>query len=68
MQVHKFYEISSSTSNTIIGDMLQIWTNDVIKSTNHRVVSPPNAPTTEDGSYSARYSIAVRISNPKNKT
>ncbi|KIV98832.1 uncharacterized protein PV09_09403 [Verruconis gallopava] len=40
------------------GDMLQIWTNDVIKSTHHRVVSPPNAPTTEDGCYSARYSIA----------
>ncbi|KAF2804091.1 oxidoreductase [Mytilinidion resinicola] len=40
------------------GDMLQIWTNDVIKSTNHRVVSPPSAPTTDDGSFSARYSIA----------
>lgn len=39
--------------------MLQIWTNDVIKSTHHRVVSPPNAVTTEDGKYSARYSIAV---------
>lgn len=41
--------------------MLQIWTNDVIKSTHHRVVSPPNAPTTEDGDYSARYSIAVSV-------
>ncbi|KAF2000355.1 Clavaminate synthase-like protein [Amniculicola lignicola CBS 123094] len=40
------------------GDMLQIWTNDVIKSTHHRVVSPPNAVTQEDGNYSARYSIA----------
>jgi isopenicillin N synthase-like dioxygenase len=41
------------------GDMLQIWTNEVIKSTHHRVVSPPNAVTQEDGNYSARYSIAV---------
>jgi isopenicillin N synthase-like dioxygenase len=41
-------------------DMMQILTNDVIKSTYHRVVSPPNAPTTEDGCYSARYSIAVK--------
>ncbi|KAF2661508.1 Clavaminate synthase-like protein [Lophiostoma macrostomum CBS 122681] len=40
------------------GDMLQIWTNDVIKSTHHRVVSPPNPVTREDGSFSARYSIA----------
>ncbi|KAH8674275.1 hypothetical protein BX600DRAFT_433864 [Xylariales sp. PMI_506] len=40
------------------GDLLQVWTNDVIKSTYHQVVSPPNAPTTEDGAYSARYSIA----------
>lgn len=39
--------------------MLQIWTNDTIKSTYHRVVSPPDAPTTDDGHYSARYSIAV---------
>lgn len=41
------------------GDMLQIWTNDVIKSTHHRVVSPPNAKVRDDGNYSARYSIAV---------
>ncbi|KAI1609771.1 2OG-Fe(II) oxygenase [Exophiala viscosa] len=40
------------------GDLLQIWTNDVIKSTFHRVVSPPDAKTTEDGDFSARYSIA----------
>jgi hypothetical protein len=42
------------------GDLLQIWSNDVIKSTFHRVVSPPDAPTTDDGKFSARYSIAVR--------
>lgn len=41
------------------GDLLQIWSNEVIKSTFHRVVSPPNAPTTDDGKFSARYSIAV---------
>ncbi|EXJ90183.1 hypothetical protein A1O1_03282 [Capronia coronata CBS 617.96] len=40
------------------GDLLQIWSNDMIKSTFHRVVSPPNAPTTDDGKFSARYSIA----------
>ncbi|KAE9991425.1 hypothetical protein Vi05172_g2152 [Venturia inaequalis] len=40
-------------------DLLQIWTNDVIKSTHHRVVSPPDAPTSEDGMVSARYAIAV---------
>lgn len=50
-------ESNSPTWGT--GDMLQIWTNDVIKSTHHRVVSPPNAVTTEDGNFSARYSIAV---------
>jgi len=41
------------------GDLLQIWSNDVIKSTFHRVVSPPDGPTTDDGHFSARYSIAV---------
>ncbi|KAL1305793.1 hypothetical protein AAFC00_003957 [Neodothiora populina] len=40
------------------GDLLQIWSNDVIKSTYHRVVSPPDAPTTDDDKFSARYSIA----------
>jgi isopenicillin N synthase-like dioxygenase len=44
--------------------MLQIWTNDTIKSTYHRVVSPPDAPTTDDGNYAARYSIAVSLLLP----
>ncbi len=38
------------------GDLLSRWSNDIIKSTEHRVVSPPSAPT--DPEYPARYSIA----------
>jgi len=38
------------------GDLLQRWSNDVIKSTEHRVVSPPTPPL--DDQYPARYSIA----------
>jgi isopenicillin N synthase-like dioxygenase len=38
------------------GDLLQRWSNDVIRSTEHRVVSPPTPPT--DDKYPARYSIA----------
>ena len=38
------------------GDLLQRWSNDVIRSTEHRVVSPRSPPT--DDSYPARYSIA----------
>ncbi|KIX07149.1 uncharacterized protein Z518_05126 [Rhinocladiella mackenziei CBS 650.93] len=41
------------------GDLLQILSNDVSKSTFHRVVSPPDAPATDDGNFSARYSIAL---------
>lgn len=41
------------------GDLLQIWSNDVIKSTFHRVVAPPDTSTIDDGNLSARYSIAV---------
>lgn len=47
------------TDSDNAGDMLQFWTNDVIKSTHHRVVSPPNAQTTDGGHFSARYSVAV---------
>ena len=38
------------------GDLLQRWSNDVIRSTEHRVVSPRSPPTND--SYPARYSIA----------
>ena len=37
-------------------DLLQRWSNDVIKSTEHRVVAPPSPPI--DDMYPARYSIA----------
>lgn len=61
-----YYKIVVGMNNwslcTTLGDMLQIWTNEVIKSTHHRVVSPPNAVLQEDGNYSARYSIAVSYS------
>lgn len=43
------------------GDLLQIWTNDVLKSTHHRVRSPTKVPVTPDGKYAPRYSIAVSI-------
>jgi hypothetical protein len=46
-------------SDTIVvnaGDLLQRWSNDVIRSTEHRVVSPPTPP--ENDTYPARYSIA----------
>jgi len=36
------------------GDLLARWSNDLIKSTKHRVVEPP----TKSDSYPARYSIA----------
>lgn len=45
--------------NTIVvnaADLLQRWSNDIIRSTEHRVVSPPSAPTNDH--YPARYSIA----------
>jgi isopenicillin N synthase-like dioxygenase len=38
------------------GDLLQRWSNDVIRSTEHRVVSPPTPPVADK--YPARYSIA----------
>lgn len=38
------------------GDLLQRWSNDIIRSTEHRVVSPPTPPA--DDKYPARYSIA----------
>ena len=38
------------------GDLLQRWSNDIIRSTEHRVVRPPTVP--EDDYYPARYSIA----------
>jgi len=38
------------------GDLLQRWSNDIIRSTEHRVVSPPTAP--ENDHFPARYSIA----------
>ena len=38
------------------GDLLQRWSNDIIRSTEHRVVSPPLPP--EDEVYPSRYSIA----------
>lgn len=38
------------------GDLLQRWSNDIIRSTEHRVVSPPTPPTGDH--YPARYSIA----------
>jgi isopenicillin N synthase-like dioxygenase len=38
------------------GDLLARWSNDKIKSTQHRVVSPPYSPV--DGFYPERYSIA----------
>ncbi|KKY27919.1 putative thymine dioxygenase [Phaeomoniella chlamydospora] len=59
----KYRDVPPIAGSIVInaGDMLQIWSNDVIKSTFHRVVSPPNAPTTDDGNFSARYSIAVSL-------
>lgn len=39
------------------GDLLARWSNDLIKSTNHRVVEPPRKPDQGDV-YPARYSIA----------
>ena len=38
------------------GDLLARWSNDVIKSTKHRVVEPPVA--ADSGKHPARYSIA----------
>jgi isopenicillin N synthase-like dioxygenase len=38
------------------GDLLQRWSNDVIRSTEHRVVSPRTPP--QDDHFPARYSIA----------
>jgi isopenicillin N synthase-like dioxygenase len=38
------------------GDLLARWSNDIIRSTKHRVVAPPFNPT--NGVYPARYSIA----------
>lgn len=43
------------------GDLLARWSNDIIKSTEHRVVSPPIKPN--DSLYPARYSIAY-FGNP----
>ncbi|KAJ1553753.1 hypothetical protein HK405_006998, partial [Cladochytrium tenue] len=41
------------------GDLLARWSNDVIRSTEHRVVSPRVAPTEAGGSqHGARYSVA----------
>jgi len=42
------------------GDLLARWSNDIIKSTRHRVVEPPSGPEEDDDSdmYPARYSVA----------
>lgn len=41
------------------GDLLARWSNDMIKSTKHRVVEPPLKPGEEVGDkYPARYSVA----------
>ena len=43
------------------GDMLARWSNDVIRSTEHRVVSPPATSAVGgggEGTYPARYSVA----------
>ncbi len=40
------------------GDLLSRWSNDEIKSTNHRVVQPPAQEMDESEMYPARYSIA----------
>ena len=40
------------------GDLLSRWSNDLIKSTHHRVIQPPMPPAA-NGNYPARYSIAV---------
>ncbi|KAL1987409.1 hypothetical protein VTN96DRAFT_3791 [Rasamsonia emersonii] len=40
------------------GDLLARWSNDIIKSTRHRVVEPPDGSDEESGMYPARYSVA----------
>ncbi|KAL4988529.1 hypothetical protein BDW68DRAFT_91079 [Aspergillus falconensis] len=42
------------------GDLLARWSNDTIKSTKHRVIEPPKAPSAEDDTdmYPERYSVA----------
>ncbi|RMZ77844.1 hypothetical protein DV737_g4156, partial [Chaetothyriales sp. CBS 132003] len=40
------------------GDLLARWSNDTIKSTNHRVVQPPAKKDEDNGMYPDRYSVA----------
>ncbi|KAH6663733.1 hypothetical protein B0J14DRAFT_661933 [Halenospora varia] len=55
-----FYDVDPVPGAIVINccDLLQIWTNDVLKSTHHRVRSPTKVPVTPDGKYAPRYSIA----------
>ena len=45
------------------GDMLAMWSNDLIKSTKHRVVEPPLKGKEVDDGHPARYSVAY-FGNP----
>ncbi|KAH8892672.1 thymine dioxygenase [Thozetella sp. PMI_491] len=56
----EFYEIDPVPDAVVInaGDLLQIWSNDTIKSTHHRVMPPSNPKMTSDGKVKPRYSIA----------
>ncbi len=40
------------------GDLLARWSNDMIRSTKHRVVEPPRRGTEKDGGHPPRYSVA----------
>jgi len=50
------------------GDLLQLWSNNVIRSTHHRVVSPTNPSVAADGKYGERYSIAFFAHPDHDKT
>ncbi|KAJ9144723.1 Clavaminate synthase-like protein [Pleurostoma richardsiae] len=56
----EFYEIDPVPGAIVInaGDILQIWSNDTIKSTHHRVMPPSKPKMTFDGKVKPRYSIA----------
>jgi len=51
------------------GDLLARWSNDTIKSTNHRVVQPPSKPEdAQKDTYPPRYSIAYFCNPNSEKT
>ncbi|OGM41495.1 oxidoreductase [Aspergillus bombycis] len=73
LQVHSpkdtYVDVTPIADTVVVnaGDLLARWSNDLIKSTRHRVVEPPNPIGEEDNSdmYPDRYSIAY-FCNPNN--